>query len=545
MMDEQESKNRWQKTVGAKVKSRKTLSGLPIEPLCLPGENTKSYEEKLGLPGEYPFTRGVYPTMYLERPWTIRPYSGFGTAEDTNARYKRLLAEGQTGLSVAFDLPTQLGLDSDTEEAEVEVGRVGVAVNSLADFEVLFGGIPLDKVSTSFTINATAPVILAMYMLMAEKQGVPLAKVTGTTQNDILKEFVARGTWIFPVEPSLRLVTDTVTFSAEHLSRFNPISIAGAHFRDAGATAVQEAAFTLSDGIVYVDRSLQQGMPVDQFAPRLSFYFYTYTDIFEEVAKYRAMRRLWARIMKDQFDAQDPRSMMFRFGVVCGGKTLTRQQPLNNVVRVAYEALASILGGVQSMFTAAYDEAYAIPTEESAILALRTQQILAHEAGATNTIDPLAGSYYVEALTDQMEEAIVSTMDEVQRLGGMVRCVENGTIQRMIADEAYRAERAIASGEQVVVGVNRYQSQEEGELHLHEYDPSILQRQLARLRNVRRGRDHTTAQQTLHDLRAACRDPEKKLMPYIVEAVRAYATIGEITSTMQDVFGVFQEPVVI
>ncbi|MBI3301691.1 MAG: methylmalonyl-CoA mutase [Deltaproteobacteria bacterium] len=544
-MDAQEVKRRWQQACGTKVTSRKTLSGLSVEPLYLPSEQAEAYEQKLGVPGEYPFTRGVYPTMYLERPWTMRQYSGFGTAEDTNARYKRLLAEGQTGLSVAFDLPTQLGLDSDMEEAEIEVGRVGVAVDSLADFEVLFDGIPLDKISTSFTINATAPVILAMYMLVAEKQGVPLARVSGTTQNDILKEFVARGTWIFPVEPSLRLVADTVTFSAEHFPRFNPISIAGAHFRDAGATAVQEAAFTLSDGIIYVDRVLRREMPVDQFGPRLSFYFYTYADIFEEVAKYRAMRRLWARMMKERFGARDPRSMMFRFGVVCGGKSLTRQQPLNNVVRVAYEALAAVLGGVQSVFTAAYDEAYALPTEESAILALRTQQILAHEAGVTHTIDPLAGSYYVESLTDQMEEAILSTMDEVERLGGMVRCVENGTIQRMIADEAYRAERAIAAGEQVVVGVNRYQSQEEGEVHLHEYDPSILDRQRERLHEVRRRRDHATVQRALHDLRAACQDAGKNLMPYIVEAVQAYATIGEITNTMKDVFGVFQEPIVI
>ncbi|MBI3291586.1 MAG: methylmalonyl-CoA mutase [Elusimicrobia bacterium] len=544
-MNETEDKRRWQETSGATLKPRKTLSGLSVEPLYLPEDHTGTYGEKVGLPGEYPFTRGVYSTMYLERPWTMRQYSGFGTAEDTNARYKRLLAEGQTGLSVAFDLPTQVGLDSDAEEAEVEVGRVGVAVDSLADFEVLFDGIPLDAISTSFTINATAPVILAMYMLVAEKQGVPLRKVSGTTQNDILKEFVARGTWIFPVEPSLRLVTDSVTFSAERLPRFNPISIAGAHFRDAGATAVQEAAFTLSDGIVYVERALQRGMPVDQFAPRLSFYFYTYTDIFEEVAKYRAMRRLWARIMKERFGAQDPRSMMFRFGVVCGGKTLTRQQPLNNVIRVAYEALAAVLGGVQSMFTAAYDEAYAIPTEASAILALRTQQILADETGVANTIDPLAGSYYVEALTDKMEAAIVATMAEVDRLGGMVRCVESGTIQRMIADEAYRSERAIASGEQVVVGVNRYQSREAGELHLHAYDPSILQRQRERLLSVRRHRDGGAVRQCLSDLRAACREPEKPLMPYIVEAVRAYATVGEMTSTMQEVFGTFQEPVVI
>ncbi len=543
-MSTSENKQRWQ-TVTTPFPPRKTLSGLSVDPLYLPEDRTGTDEEKLGLPGQYPFTRGVYSTMYLERPWTMRQYSGFGTAEDTNVRYKRLLAEGQTGLSVAFDLPTQVGLDSDAEEAEIEAGRVGVAVDSLADFEVLFDGIPLDAISTSFTINATAPVILAMYMLVAEKQGVPFKKISGTTQNDILKEFVARGTWIFPVEPSLRLVTDSITFSAEHLPRFNPISIAGAHFRDAGGTAAQEAAFTLSDGVVYVERVLQRGMPVDQFAPRLSFYFYTYTDIFEEVAKYRAMRRLWARLMKERFGAQDPRSQMFRFGVVCGGKSLTRQQPLNNVVRVAYEALASVLGGVQSMFTAAYDEAYALPTEESAILALRTQQVLADETGVTHTIDPLAGSYYVEALTDKMEAAIIATMDEVDRLGGMVRCVENGAIQRMIADEAYRSEQAISSGEQAVVGVNRYQSQEAGQLHLHAYDASIFERQRERLHEVRRRRDGRTVQQCLNDLQAACRETDKPLMPYIVDAVRAYATIGEITNTMRDVFGVFQEPVVI
>jgi len=544
-MDKPEHTQRQPKTDTRALPLRKTLSGLPVEPLYLPADQSGSYAEKLGRPGEYPFTRGVYSTMYLERPWTMRQYSGFGTAEDTNARYKRLLAEGQTGLSVAFDLPTQIGLDSDEEEAEIEAGRVGVAVDSLADFEVLFDGIPLDVISTSFTINATAPVILAMYMLVAEKQGVPLTNISGTTQNDILKEFVARGTWIFPVEPSLRLVIDSVTFSAEHLPRFNPISIAGAHFRDAGATAAQEAAFTLSDGMVYVERALQRGMPVDQFAPRLSFYFYTYADIFEEVAKYRAMRRLWARIMKERFGAHDPRSQMFRFGVVCGGKSLTRQQPLNNVIRVAYEALASVLGGVQSMFTAAYDEAYALPTEESAILALRTQQILADETGVASTIDPLAGSYYVEALTDKMEAVIVATMDEVERVGGMVRCVENGTIQRLIADEAYRSEQEISSGEHVVVGVNRYQSQEAGQLHLHAYDASILDRQRERLQDVRRRRDSRAVQQCLHDLQVACRDPQTPLMPCIVDAVRAYATIGEITNTMRDVFGVFQEPTVI
>src|SRR5215475_5595705 len=381
----------------SQIRPAETTSGVEIKPLYGPADvSDLDYARDLGDPGEYPMTRGPYPLMYREKLWTMRTYTGFRTPRETNEWNRRLLAEeGVTGLSVALDLPTQMGYDSDHPEWRAEVGRVGVAIDSLADFEVLFDGIPLDAISTSFTINATAPVILAMYMLVAEKQGMPLKKISGTTQNDILKEFVARGTWIFPVEPSLRLVTDTVTYSAERLPRFNPISIAGAHFRDAGGTAAQEAAFTLSDGVVYVERALQHGMPVDQFAPRLSFYFYTYADIFEEVAKYRAMRRLWARLMKERFGAQDPRSMMFRFGVVCGGKSLTRQQPLNNVIRVAYEALASVLGGVQSMFTAAYDEAYALPTEESAILGLRTQQILADETGVAHTIDPLAGSYYV------------------------------------------------------------------------------------------------------------------------------------------------------
>src|SRR5216684_4753303 len=506
------------------MRDAKLHAGTPIKPVYGPEDLAgRDVAEDIGAPGEYPYTRGIHKAMYRDRLWTMRQYIGFGTPKETNSRFKYLMAHGQDALNVAFDLPTQLGLDSDDRRAEGEVGRVGMAIDTLADMEEAFAGIPLDRVSVSLTINGMAAPITAMYYAVAEKQGAPADRVVTTPQNDILKEFVARGTWIYPVEPSLRLVTDTVTYSAERLPRFNPISIAGAHFRDAGGTAVHEAAFTLSDGIVYVERALQRGMLVDQFAPRLSFYFYTYTDIFEEVAKYRAMRRLWARIMKERFGAQDPRSMMFRFGVVCGGKSLTRQQPLNNVIRVAYEALAAVLGGVQSMFTAAYDEAYALPTEESTILALRTQQILADETGVANTIDPLAGSYYVEALTDKMEAAIVATMAEVDRLGGMVHCVENGTIQRMIADEAYRSEQAIASGEQAVVGGNRYQSREAGQLHLHAYDSSILERQRDRLREVRRRRDGNAVRQYLSDLRAACREPEKPLMPYIVDAVRAYA----------------------
>src|SRR3990172_7006576 len=392
--------------------------GIPVEPLYTPRDVEGDYLERLGFPGEYPFTGGVYPTMYRGRPWTIRQYAGFGAAEESNRRYRYLLEHGQTGLSVALDLPTQCGYDSDDVMAEAEVGRVGVAIDTLRDMEILFDGLPLDRVSTSFTINGTAAILLAMYVAVAEAQGVAPARIAGTIQNDILKEYVARGTWIFPVEPSLRLIADTIEFCAERLPRFNPISIAGAHFRDAGGTAVQEAAYTLADAFAYVETVRARGIDVDRFAPQLSFFFYTYTDVFEEVAKYRAMRRLWARVMRERFGARRPESLMFRFGNVCGGHSLTREEPLNNITRVTLGALASVLGGTQSMFTAAWDEAYAIPTEESARTALRIQQILLHEAGAGRTIDPLAGSYYVEALTDRMEAAIEAGLGRGGRGGG-------------------------------------------------------------------------------------------------------------------------------
>ncbi|HBH01331.1 MAG TPA: methylmalonyl-CoA mutase [Candidatus Rokubacteria bacterium] len=519
--------------------------GIPVEPLYTPRDVEGDYLERLGFPGEYPFTRGVYPTMYRGRPWTIRQYAGFGAAEESNRRYRYLLEHGQTGLSVALDLPTQCGYDSDDPMAEAEVGRVGVAIDTLRDMEILLDGLPLDRVSTSFTINGTAAILLAMYVAVAEAQGVPPARIAGTIQNDILKEYVARGTWIFPVEPSLRLIADTIEFCAERLPRFNPISIAGAHFRDAGGTAIQEAAYTLGDAFAYVETVRARGIEVDRFAPQLSFFFYTYTDVFEEVAKYRAMRRLWARAMRERFGARRPESLMFRFGNVCGGHSLTREEPLNNITRVTLGALASVLGGTQSMFTAAWDEAYAIPTEESARTALRIQQILLHEAGAGRTIDPLAGSYYVEALTDRMEQAIEAELRRVDAQGGMVRAVESGWVQREIHREAYRQERERQAGARVVVGVNRFRDEGAAPpVALHRADPALAARQVARLAEVRRARDGTRAAAALAALREAAAG-KANLMPLLLDAVRAYASVGEIASVLREVWGVFREPAVV
>jgi methylmalonyl-CoA mutase N-terminal domain/subunit len=519
--------------------------GIPVEPLYTPLDVEGGYLERLGFPGEYPFTRGVYPTMYRGRPWTIRQYAGFGTAEESNRRYKYLLEHGQTGLSVALDLPTQCGYDSDDPMAEAEVGRVGVAIDTLSDMEVLFDGLPLDRISTSFTINGTAAILLAMYVALAEARGVAPERVAGTIQNDILKEYVARGTWIFPVEPSLRLIADTIEFCAARLPRFNPISIAGAHFRDAGGTAVQEAAYTLADAFAYVEAVRARGIEVDRFAPQLSFFFYTYTDLFEEVAKYRAMRRLWARAMRERFGARRPESLMFRFGNVCGGHSLTREEPLNNITRVTLGALASVLGGTQSMFTAAWDEAYAIPTEESARTALRIQQILLHEAGAGRTIDPLAGSYYVEALTDGMERAIEAEITRVDAQGGMVRAIETGWVQREIHREAYRQELERQQGRRVVVGVNKYRDERAAPpVSLHRADPALAARQVARLEEVRRTRDQARAGAALAALREGALGKDN-LMPLLGEAVRACASVGEISSVLREVWGMFREPAVV
>jgi|YelNatPaOPRAMG01_1025707.scaffolds.fasta_scaffold02316_6 methylmalonyl-CoA mutase N-terminal domain/subunit len=536
------AERRWREQVGKlAVPPARTSSGLELDLLYT--ENSGG-QDALGLPGEYPFTRGVQPTMYRGRLWTMRQYSGFGTARETNQRYKWLLEQGQTGISVALDLPTQLGLDSDDPAAADDVGRVGVAIDTLADMEELFDGIPLGKVSASFTINSTAAILLAMYLAVAERQGVAPERISGTIQNDILKEYVSRGTWIFPPAPSLRLIVDTIEYCVKHAPRFNAISIAGAHFRDAGATAVQEMAYTLADGITYVEACRERGLDVNEFGRQLSFYFYTHSDLFEEVAKYRAGRRLWARIMKERFGASDPRAQMFRFGVVCGGSTLTAQQPYNNIVRVAYQLLSSVLGGVQSVFTAAWDEPFAIPTEQSAEIALRTQQILAYETNVPAVVDPLGGSYFIEALTDQTEREVRAIIERIEASGGMVACIERGIIQREIAQEAYRWQTRVESGEQVVVGVNRFSrpEPERAQFQLYESDPEICARQCEKLARVRRERDGARVNAALEALGAAARGKDN-LMPFIFDAVKAYASVGEICAILRAEFGTFKEPV--
>ncbi|MEK7838964.1 MAG: methylmalonyl-CoA mutase family protein, partial [candidate division NC10 bacterium] len=484
---------------------------------------------------------GIYPGMFRDRLWTIRQYAGFGTPEETNARYRFLLEHGQTGLSVAFDLPTQMGLDSDDPRAQGEVGKVGVAIDTVDDLAAVFDGIPLERISVSFTINATAAILLAMYVVVAQERGLAPRVLTGTIQNDILKEYVARGTWIFPAAPALRMIAESIEYASRELPRFNPISIAGAHFRDAGGTAVQEAAFTLADAIAYVEHVTRRGLAVDTFAPRLSFYFYTHSDLFEEVAKYRAMRRLWARIMRDRFGARDPRSWHFRFGVVCGGSTLTRQEPLNNVVRVAYEALASVLGGAQTIFTCAWDEAIAIPTEASALLALRTQQILAHETNVPAVADPLGGAHFLEDLTDRMEAAVAAKIDAIEREGGMVAAVEAGRVQQEIADSAYRWQRAVESGDRRIVGVNWDRTEEAPVGELFRENPQTVGHQLARLTRVKAARDGARVEKARAALSEAAAGDEN-LMPYFLEAAAARATNGEMVTRMRKVFGEFREP---
>jgi methylmalonyl-CoA mutase N-terminal domain/subunit len=495
--------------------------------------------------GVYPFTRGIHPDMYRGKLWTMRQYSGFGSAELTNERYRFLLAQGGTGLSVALDLPSQIGYDSDHPDVEEEVGRVGVAVDTLADMERLFDGIPLDRISTSFTINGTAAIILAMYVAVAEKQGVPPEGIRGTIQNDILKEYAARGTWIYPPEPSLRLIVDTIEFCLERAPRFNPISVAGAHFRDAGASAVQELAFTLADGITYMERCIARGLDVDEVGRQVSFFFYTHTDFFEEVAKYRAGRRLWAKIMRERFGAKTDRACMFRFGCVCGGSSLTAEQPMNNVVRVAYQALAAVLAGVQSMFTCAWDEALTIPGEEAAELALRTQQVLAEETGVAKVVDPLGGSSFVEELTDRFEADVVTIIDEIEERGGMVRAIEAGHIQSLIAERAYQQQRKLESGELVVVGVNRYRREEAPpSVQFYEVDEAERARQIERVRRVRSERDGASAARALAELRSAARGTEN-VMPYLTECAKAYCTMGEMVDVLRAEFGEFREPAVV
>ena len=496
----------------------------------------------LGLPGEYPFTRGVQPTMYRSRFWTMRQYAGFATAEETNRRFRYLLDQGQTGLSVAFDLPTQMGYDSDAPEAAGEVGRVGVPISSLADMEVLLDGLPLDEVSTSMTINSTAAILLALYVAAAEKRGVARGRISGTTQNDILKEYIARGTWIYPPAPSMRLVTDIFEFCAAELPRWNTISISGYHMREAGATAAQELAFTLADAIAYCDAAVGRGLPIDDFAGRLSFFFAAWSELFEEVAKFRAARRMWARIVRDRFGAKNERSMMCRFHVQTAGSSLTAQSIDNNVVRTTIQALSAVLGGAQSLHTNSRDEALALPTEESARLALRTQQILAHESGVTETPDPLAGSYYIETLTSQLEAAAQEYLDEIDAMGGTLAAIEGGFQQRQIQESAYRVQQAIEAGDQVVVGVNRFRDEAGLSVPppIQRIDPDGERRQIEGVKRVRSERDAAVWAASLERLATAARGGEN-LMPALIEAVKAYATVGEISDRLRTAWGEHRE----
>jgi methylmalonyl-CoA mutase N-terminal domain/subunit len=519
-----------------------TSSGIEVLDLYGPADTAGLDEDRdLGRPGEFPFTRGVQATMYRSRLWTMRQYAGFATAEETNRRFRYLLEQGQTGLSVAFDLPTQMGYDSDAPEAAGEVGRVGVPISSLADMEVLFRDIPLGAVSTSMTINSTAATLVALYVAAAERQGVDRGAISGTVQNDILKEYIARGTWIYPPRPSMRLVTDIFEFGARELPRWNTISISGYHMREAGASAAQELAFTLADGIAYVEAALARGLAIDEFAPRLSFFFAAWSELFEEVAKFRAARRMWARIVRDRFGASNPRSMACRFHVQTAGSSLTAQSVDNNVVRTTLQALAAVLGGAQSLHTNARDEALALPTEESARLALRTQQILAHEAGVTETPDPLGGSYFVETLTDELEGAALGYLDEIDAMGGTLAALEAGFQQRAIQESAYRVQRAVDAGEQVVVGVNRFR--DDGAAAgppLQRIDPEGERRQVEGVRRVRAERDPAAWDAAMRRLGDAAAGTDN-LLPPIIEAVKAYATVGEIADRLRTAWGVHRE----
>jgi len=494
---------------------------------------------RAGAPGEYPFTRAIYPRMYRDRLWTMRQYAGFGSAEETNERFRYLLAAGQTGLSVAFDLPTQMGYDSDHPKASAEVGRVGVAIDSLADMEILFDRIPLADVSTSMTINATAAILLLLYQLVAERQGVPADAVTGTTQNDILKEYTARGTYIYPPKPSMRLVTDTFAYCHSELPRWNTISISGYHMREAGSTAVQEVAFTLADGIAYVQAAVDAGLSVDDFGPRLSFFFACHMNFFEEVAKFRAARRLWAEIMKERFAAENPRSMMLRFHTQTGGATLTAQQPENNIVRTTLEALAAVLGGTQSLHTNSFDEALSLPSEKAATIALRTQQLIGFESGVADSVDPLGGSWLVESLTDEIEERARDYLGRIDEMGGAVEAIESGWMKQEIEEAAYGIVKQVESGERPVVGVNRFAHADEELVDIEPLDPKLEVRQVARLQDVRGQRDQGAVDAALTSLREAAQGKDNLLYP-MREALAAYATLGEVSDVLREVFGVYE-----
>jgi methylmalonyl-CoA mutase N-terminal domain/subunit len=541
---------RWKETVVDKAIGRfperkkefKTVSGILVKRIYTPMDTEAiDYQKELGFPGAYPYTRGVQPTSYRGRFWTMRQYSGFATAKETNERFRFLLDQGQTGLSIAFDLPTQIGYDSDHELARGEVGKVGVAIDSLSDMEVLFDEIPLDKVSTSMTINAPAAVLLAMYIAVGEKQGVSMDKLMGTIQNDILKEYAARGTYIFPPQPSMRLITDTFKFCSENMPLFNTISISGYHIREAGATAVQEVAFTLADGIAYIDAAIKSGLDVDSFASRLSFFFGSASEFFEEIAKFRAARRLWAKIMKKRFGAKDDKSSRMRFHTQTAGYTLTAQQPDNNVVRVTLQALQAVLGGTQSLHTNSRDEALSLPTEDSVQIALRTQQIIAHETAVGDTIDPMAGSYFVEALTTEIENKAMEYIKKIDEMGGAPVAIERGYIQREIHNSAYSYQKGVDSGDRIVVGVNEFTVEEEQQFDYLRVDPQAEVEQIARLKEVRNKRDASKVEASLNALREGA-EGEANLVPLILDAVKVYATLGEICGVLRAIFGEYKAP---
>jgi methylmalonyl-CoA mutase N-terminal domain/subunit len=541
------ARDRWEKAY-AKGPERdaefSTMSGVPVKPLYTPEDVEGDYEEKLGYPGEFPYTRGVYPNMYRGRLWTVRQFAGYGTAAETNARFRYLLEHGQNGLSVAFDMPTLMGLDSDSPLSLGEVGTEGVAVDSLEDMERLFEGIPMGEVSTSMTINAPAMVLLAMYVVAAEKQRVPPEELAGTNQNDILKEYIAQKEWLFPPEPSMRVFKDMLVYATEHMPKWNTVSISGYHIREAGSTAAQELAFTLADGFAYVEAGIEAGLDVDDFAPRLSFFFNSHIDFFEEVCKFRAARRIWATVLRERYGAKDERSLRMRFHTQTAGVSLTAQEPYNNVARTAFEALAAILGGTQSLHTNSLDEALALPTQEAVRIAVRTQQIAALETGVANTIDPLGGSYFVEALTDELERQAYDYFRQIDEMGGMIRAIEQGFPMREISEASARYQRELEEKKRYMVNVNVYEPQDEQDVELHRIDPAVSEGQVERLKALKERRDNDRVEQCLEELKQACRGDENTMYS-ILEAVRAYATVGEISAAMQEVFGSYRETPVI
>ena len=548
---EQAAVERWEEETLAPVLQKRperkkrfeTVSLDAVERLYTPADvRGIDFDEDISFPGEFPYTRGIHPTGYRGKLWTMRQFAGFGTPEETNARFKYLTAQGQTGLSVAYDLPTLMGYDADAMLSEGEVGKCGVAVSSLADMETLFDGIPLEEVTVSQTINAPASVLLAMYLVVAEKQGADWRKISGTLQNDILKEYIAQKEWIYPIRPAMKLVVDTFEFCTRHVPKYNPISVSGYHIREAGSTAMQELAFTLRDGIEYVQWGVDAGLDVDEFVPRISFFFNAHNDFFEEIAKYRAARRIWSRTMRERFDAKDPRTLQLRFHTQTAGVSLTVQQPLNNIVRVAIQALAGVLGGTQSLHTDASDEALALPTDRAALIALRTQQIIAEETGVVNTVDPLGGSYFLESLTKKMEDGALDYFAKIDAMGGMVSAVEKGFPQREIQESAYQYQKAVERGEQTIVGVNKYQmDDEQSKIDILVIDESVREHQIARLNEVRARRDGGAVANALEKLKRAAQAGDNT-MPATIEAVRAYSTLGEICDALRDVYGLYEEP---